>query len=125
MEGARGEGAGCSGAEAGCAGPGRQGEAGSGRSLCGLCAARGHLRLLQGAATARMLVRMLAWRWWLGLTERPKGGLAAASGAWGSTAPGGSWLEGQEETRREEGPGRGGSRRVWWAEMADGEVRRR
>ena len=68
MEGARGEGAGCSGTEAGCAGPGRQGEAGSGRSLCGLCEARGHLRLLQGAATARMLVRMLAWRWWLGLT---------------------------------------------------------
>ena len=51
--------------------------------------------------------------------------LTAASGAWGSTAPGGSWLEGQEGTRREEGPGRGGSRRVWWAEMADGEVRRR
>ena len=67
MEGARGEGAGCSGTEAGCAGPGQQGESGSGRSLCGMCKARGCLRLLQGAATARMLMRMLAWWWWLGL----------------------------------------------------------
>ena len=33
--------------------------------------------------------------------------------------------EGQEGTRREEGPGGGGSRRVWQAEMTDGEVRRR
>ena len=52
-------------------------------------------------------------------------GLTAASGAWGSTAPGGSWLEGQEETRREEGPGGGGSGRVQQAEMTDGEGRRR
>ena len=51
--------------------------------------------------------------------------LTAASGAWGSTAPGGSWLEGQEETRREEGPGGGGSGRVQQAEMTDGEGRRR
>ena len=52
-------------------------------------------------------------------------GLTAASGARGLTAPGGSWLEGQEGTRREEGPGGGGSGRVWQAEMTDGEGRRR
>ena len=68
MEGARGEGAGCSGTKAGCAGPGQKGEAGSGRSLCGLCKARGYLRILQGAAMARMLIPMLAWWCWLGLT---------------------------------------------------------
>ena len=78
MEGARGEGAGCSGTEAGCAGPGQQGEANSDRSLCGLCSAGRDLWLLQGAATARVLGRMLARWWWLGLTEAADGGADGA-----------------------------------------------
>ena len=39
----------------------------------------------------------------------------------GSTAPGSSWLEGQEDTQREEGPSGGGSRQVWPMAMTDGE----
>ena len=80
---------------------------------------------MAGGRLACQYVCLLGGDGW-GRRRRPT--VRANSDGWGMGLDGSGQLlaqEGQEDTRREEGPGGGGSRRVWLAEVTNGEGRRR